>query len=442
MGVRSNSPGAISLALLALFAVVWQVGYALELASDDQPTKIFWAKIQYFGIPSLATAWFAFTLQYTGRRQWLTRRNLALLSIVPIVTLVLAWTNEAHGLIWSDINLDTGDSLNFLVLDHGIWFWAYAAYSYLLLILGFILLAEALLHSLRPYWGQAIALLVSALVPWTTNWSFAVGLAPMGNLDLTPLAFMVSALALALAVVWTRFLDLTPIARKSVFENMNDGVLVLDAADRIADFNSAALRIFGSSAAESIGRPFTQLWPDGAKAPQLHSGGVSQHLELTLGQSTGRLFYEVSTSRLGDGRGRLVGHLILFHDNTRRRRVEEERERLFEEVSASRERLISLSRQLVEVQEAERRQLARDLHDEIGQVLTGLKFTLDAQGGSSIGGPRGNGASATELVDDLIERVRELSLNLRPAMLDDLGLLPALLWYVDRYTTQTSVRVT
>lgn len=114
---------------------------------------------------------------------------------------------------------------------------------------------------------------------------------------------------------------------------------------------------------------------------------------------------------------------------------------LFEQVRAGRGRLETLSRRLLEIQEAERRHIARELHDEIGQALTGLKLSLEMSTGA-----RGSAAApsldeARRLVNDLIARVRELSLDLRPAMLDDLGLLAALVWHFERYAKQTGVRV-
>jgi PAS domain S-box-containing protein len=115
--------------------------------------------------------------------------------------------------------------------------------------------------------------------------------------------------------------------------------------------------------------------------------------------------------------------------------------RLFEQVRAGRERLKALSLQLVEVQETERRHIARELHDEIGQLLTGLKLCLDMCMRPPVDEMRTNLEEARELVNELIARGRELSLDLRPAMLDDLGLLPALLWHFERYTTQTGVLV-
>lgn len=112
-----------------------------------------------------------------------------------------------------------------------------------------------------------------------------------------------------------------------------------------------------------------------------------------------------------------------------------------EALKKSTEQLKTLSRRLMEVQEQERRNIALELHDEIGQVLTGLKLTLEvstklpaAELGDSLGRARG-------LVNELMARVRKLSLDLRPAMLDDLGLLPTLLWHIEHYTAQTHVKV-
>lgn len=102
--------------------------------------------------------------------------------------------------------------------------------------------------------------------------------------------------------------------------------------------------------------------------------------------------------------------------------------------------LQALSHRLVEIQEDERRRIALELHDEIGQLLTGLKLQLGAQNGAE--SPQPGLEKARGLTDELIQRVRNLSLDLRPTMLDDLGLLPALLWHFDRFKSVTGVNVT
>jgi signal transduction histidine kinase len=105
-----------------------------------------------------------------------------------------------------------------------------------------------------------------------------------------------------------------------------------------------------------------------------------------------------------------------------------EKGRLFAEVSAGKERLAVLSRRLMEVQESERRHLARELHDEIGQYLTGISLVLNQLERRHSENPGTTVVEVQKVVGELITRVRDLSLDLRPAMLDDLGLLPTLLW--------------
>ena len=115
--------------------------------------------------------------------------------------------------------------------------------------------------------------------------------------------------------------------------------------------------------------------------------------------------------------------------------------RLFERVRSANDRLAALSRRLLEVQETERRNLARELHDEIGQLLTGLTLILDRCKRLPPDASIACVSEAQALTAELLSRVRNLSLDLRPAMLDDFGLLPALLWHFERCTASTGVKV-
>jgi PAS domain S-box-containing protein len=118
-----------------------------------------------------------------------------------------------------------------------------------------------------------------------------------------------------------------------------------------------------------------------------------------------------------------------------------ERKHAQKQLEAHAQSLQFLSRRLLEVQEQERRHLARELHDEIGQTLTCLKLSLEMAGRLPPADLPETLLNAQHLVQDLTSRVRDLSARLRPAMLDDLGLLPTLLWQIDRYTSQTRVQV-
>jgi signal transduction histidine kinase len=108
------------------------------------------------------------------------------------------------------------------------------------------------------------------------------------------------------------------------------------------------------------------------------------------------------------------------------RRARVEAEAALEQLRQGHESLEALSRWFVELQEAERRALARELHDEVGQILAGLKLHLE---GAKIPVPD----EVQLLLGQLSSRVRDLSMDLRPPMLDELGLVPTLHWHFERY---------
>jgi PAS domain S-box-containing protein len=134
-----------------------------------------------------------------------------------------------------------------------------------------------------------------------------------------------------------------------------------------------------------------------------------------------------ATVRLSDGT--IIG---IGQDVTDRKRAEAERERLHRAVAASRAELEVLSRRLIEAQEEERSHLARELHDEIGPVLTTVNLTLEAVRVRAGPDAAGRLDESRRVVDRAIEQVRSLSLDLRPASLDLLGLEPALRAYLAR----------
>lgn len=127
----------------------------------------------------------------------------------------------------------------------------------------------------------------------------------------------------------------------------------------------------------------------------------------------------------------LAEHIMIAVSNTR----------LFEQVRLGRERQRVLSKSVVDIQEAERRRIARELHDHLGQSLTGIQFMLESVKNQVDEAQKSKISEVQNSVTDIIGQVREMSLNLRPSMLDDLGLIPTLKWHLDRYTSQTGISV-
>ena len=343
---RRPAAGATAFALLMMAVAEWSLAYALRLGVVDLPTKVFWSQVRNLGVSTVPAAWLAFALQYTGREKWMTHRNVALLAIEPLVFLLLTWTNGSHGLIWSNVSLDTSGSFPVWVASHGAGFWIHAVYSYLLLLLATALLFQMLIRSPHLYRRQTAALLIGTLALLVGNVSSIFHLIPSLSLDLTPLAFIVSGLAAAWGLFRYGLLDIVPVARDTVIENMSDGVIVLDTQDRIVDLNPAAQRATALTASEAIGQPLASVlsgWPDLIRRYQDVTKAHSSEVILTEGEA--QRTFDLRISPLHDQRHRLSGHLVVLREITDRKRAEEALRRAHDELDIQvQERTAELAR--------------------------------------------------------------------------------------------------
>lgn len=233
---------------------------------------------------------------------------------------------------------------------------------------------------------------------------------------------------------------------RGIFEYAPDTIVVIDHQGRIERVNAQVESMFGYRSNELLGRQVEVLLPERFRRrhtkhrlnfledPHLRPMGAG--LELFGRRKDGAEFpVEIMLSPIEAAGDTIV--IAVIRDITRRKQAEVT-------VRESADRLKVLSRRLIEVQEAERRSLALELHDEVGQILTGLKLTLEMsarkapQESSEL---RETIAQAQTLVNELMARARKMSLDLRPATLDHLGLLSALLWHIKQYGAQTQVRV-
>src|SRR5205807_10207175 len=149
------------------------------------------------------------------------------------------------------------------------------------------------------------------------------GLSPLPNLDLTPLAFTVTGIAMAWSLFRFRLLDLTPVARHAVVESMSDAVIVLDKYNRITDLNPAAQRILGHTLSELVGQPAAQVasaWPEQVER---FRGATEAHEEIVLAVDGTACYFDLRLSSLYHQHGSLTGRLIVLREITERKQAME-----------------------------------------------------------------------------------------------------------------------
>lgn len=319
-------------ALVTAAITVWTISYTLRLSATGLTTKVFWLKIQYLGVVSAPIAWFCYILFYSGREKWLTRRNMILLGIAPLITLALAFTNQAHGLIWSALTLDTSRSPLVLAHHFGWGLWLYAAYAYGLLLSGLVFLLQSLFRSRLLYRRQTFMLLLGALAPWVGS---SLDLAHQTRVEIVPLAFVVTGLSLAWSLLHLRLGEIMPVAHQAIIEGIQDAVLVLDAQGRILELNPAAEGLIGLRARQAVGQFLTQLLPEWPIDMKHDDTAVGVRRELAFNRGPQQPTYDVRISPLTDWRGQLLSQVIVLRDISERKLAEQrlqESERQFRDL--------------------------------------------------------------------------------------------------------------
>ena len=320
---RRAAPGGIFFAWLMVAIAIWDLTSAAEFAAIPVSTKILWSQISYLGIVNVAPLWFLFALYYSEPTPWLAGRKIALLWIIPITILILVGTNEWHRWIWPSVTPSSEARGAMLIYEHGPAGWVNAVYSYLLLLLGTFYLIRGVLYLPTVYRKQGAALFISAAIPWIGNLVYLAGLSPLPGLDLTPLAFVITGLLMVWGLFRLQILNLVPIARDALIENMTDAVLVVDTNHRIVDANPAVGQLAGHDRSHLVGQPveiLQQRWP---KLMECCLGPAEVQVEIGLENLSPPQWFELRASPLYDRRQRLNGWLLVFHDITERKQAEE-----------------------------------------------------------------------------------------------------------------------
>ena len=221
---------------------------------------------------------------------------------------------------------------------------------------------------------------------------------------------------------------------RELFENAKDAIYVHDLDGTCLSLNRAAEKLSGYSREEIIGHNFKEFMaPDHVRNVRdsfwkklAKQGEMTYEVDI-IAKDKRRVPIEVS-SRVIYENGELVGVQGMARDITERKRAQDA--------------LQMFSRHLIEAQEDERRRIARELHDQIGQILTAVKMNLHAMQQFCQGSEAGSYVKDNiEAVDEALRLVRDLSVDLRPPVLDDMGLTTALRWYVDRFAKRTGLKI-
>jgi PAS domain S-box-containing protein len=326
---RRSVTGGEELALLMLSVAVWSLCVAVEGATTVRYWKIFWSAASYLGSQSTPVLFLLAVMRYTQKDKWLTRWRIALLWVIPFVSVVMALTNGLHGLLWTKITLTHTVAGVTAVYTHGPWYWVAVAYGYACVIVGIVALLSAVVQLPHPYSWQSMLLITATLVPVASHLVYAFSPSSVEGLDITPIAFTVTGVLVVIAVFRYHLLDLRPIASNVLYDGIRDAMVAVDAFGRVVDMNPAAQDLTGEPVDRAIGRPAADVFRAmPSLVERLEPGEVDEQGEIQIEQGGRHCYYNLRAWPLRGRRDHLLGRLIALHDVTEIRLVQEELERI------------------------------------------------------------------------------------------------------------------
>ena len=288
--VYKKEGGAVRWFGLMMFSnSIWSLAYGFELASSTLEQITIFINIEYIGITTLPLYWFLFCLDLSGHESWYKKSfNILLLVLIPVITTLLVWTNDYHHLHYKDLYISYTSDFPMVVVVPGISYRLFTLFFYSLLAIGSYLLIIKFRKADKIYRRQNYSIIISASIPWIANITYLLGFRPLGNLDMTPFAFIATILLIYVGIYRFRLFDILPVAREKVLELMQDGFIVLDGQHKVIDYNHAFKKYVGNlDNKEIIGSDIETLFPDQNLLLALVKNHKSGKIELAVTNSLG-----------------------------------------------------------------------------------------------------------------------------------------------------------
>jgi len=316
--LRRDVGGSQVLAGVLFSAFVWSGAYVMSWSLTGLNEKIIWLKIMYLGVCAAPTLFLVFIFKITYHENWLTHRNLLLLGLEPLVIVVLVWSGV--GQIFKGFEPGQAGRFTVLQFERGGVFWVHASYSYAIVLLALVILGLGSLRANPFFRRQYLIILSGSTIPFAASLFTQIHYSELAGLDLAPVTFGISSILYSYAVFRHQFMDLLPVARGRLIESMSDGVLVLDAQNRIVDINPIMKKFLGREPSGLISRNVSEVLDLWSYNPEWFLIGETRTEVKLPGKPS--CYLDLRVTPLYDINEKISGRLIVLRDVTDRKEVE------------------------------------------------------------------------------------------------------------------------
>jgi PAS domain S-box-containing protein len=359
-----QSKGVIYLMLFELSAAIWATADGFEAAALTLALKINWSQFAYTGISTCTVMFLMFALSYTSQTRFVNLRTLLVLLVIPVITMIIAFTYPLTSLLWTRVEILPGTNQS--VFYYGPWFWIQAFYQYSILIIGIIILMAGSLKVYSLYKTQFRIIILGTIFPFFASIGYVFKLLPMKGFDPTSLSFILSGFIVALGIFWFRMFNIMPIARKQAVDNLRDGMLVVDSSGVIADANTSFYSMTGFQSGQVIGKQIRRIFSDLSIDVNKFSEENDFTVETQLLIESELQDIEVKYHMITDVNQKVLGSIYMLTNITNKKMIldaiaDSNKRRKFE--------LIEKEKLILDL-DAYARSVAHDLKNPIGSVVS------------------------------------------------------------------------
>lgn len=326
MKKAGKGPGVSSYFYMTIGTVIYALAYAFVLSSEKLATIKFWIMVEYLGLPFISVFCLMMCLRYSGLEKILDHHRKYLLFIIPLISILLHYTNDFHHLFYKSIKVIQEGSSSVAILEKGSWYYIYAGYSFSCIGLGIFALFSRWRSSHHYGRLQILFMTIGLLIPVTASLVYIAQIIPT-RIDFAPVSLSVSAIFQGVAILSFGMFNLVPIIKEKLFENMQDGVLVLNQDGCLVDFNVAATQLIPLVCKNVLGKKLEDILHQ-------HPGIISQMKrglqdgEYEFIKGNGRVYYQIRSSQLLANNGQRLGTMVLITDVTEKTLIFRKMERM------------------------------------------------------------------------------------------------------------------
>ncbi|OCT16184.1 diguanylate cyclase [Paenibacillus pectinilyticus] len=324
---RKDIPGAYTFIIYTAVQAIYIFAHAFEMASDTLAQVKGWTMIEYIGIAGAPAIGLLIVMQYVGIN--MNRKRISLLFVIPTLTFIIVITNDFHHLFYKSMYFR--ENTPFLTTDTviGQYYIVHGAYTFGCMLAAVVLLLRRWRQTKKAYRLQLLTLMAGQFLPMTGAFVYLMGVTPYG-VDPVPMLLCVTSAMYIWAIVSTKMLTVIPIAKESIFESMREGVVVLDFADRLIDFNGAMIYMFPGLSTQMLGLTLDEAWIQLSGTPfPVERSQDGEQVEMVWRNTAGREFYYQIRSSVVRGRnGDPIGSLLMLIDVTEQHLLQDQLEQL------------------------------------------------------------------------------------------------------------------